>query len=187
VVSEPTLFEEAPVEEAQTGQERAADAAPALVVVVHGIPGPQGSKSHKGGGRMVESSAKVKPWRVAVVDAAVEARQKVEGYQPLTGAVALSMTFTLARPKSHFGTGRNAGVLRPSAPRRPSVKPDLSKLVRATEDALTTALVYRDDAQVVDYVGLGKYYETDHGTVPDVLDSPGCVIRVWALPERGAS
>jgi Holliday junction resolvase RusA-like endonuclease len=181
-VSEPTLFEEE-----TPAEETAADAAPALVIVVHGIPGPQGSKTHKGGGRMVESSAKVKPWRVAVVEAAVEARQKVEGFQPIAGAVALSMTFTVARTKGHFGTGRNAGVLRPSAPRRPAVRPDLSKLVRATEDALTTALVYRDDAQVVDYCGLGKWYETEHGTVPDVLDSPGCVIRVWALPERGAS
>ncbi|MBC9729897.1 RusA family crossover junction endodeoxyribonuclease [Streptomyces sp. TRM68367] len=136
---------------------------------------------------MVESSAKVKPWRESVAWRAIEARTKVRGWQPLTGAVALSMVFTVARPKSHFGMGRNAGVLRPSAPPRPDKKPDLSKLVRSTEDALTTALVYRDDALVVEYRGLGKWYETDHGSVPGVLDSPGCVIRVWSLADEAAS
>lgn len=40
---------------------------------VYGEPAPQGSKRHVGGGRMIESSAKVKPWRQDVVAAAREA------------------------------------------------------------------------------------------------------------------
>lgn len=160
--------------------------APDLTVVVRGEPGPQGSKSHVGDGRMIESSAKVKPWRDSVAWMAIQARGRVRGWKPITGPVALALTFTLARPKSHFGTGRNRDTIRPSAPARPDVKPDLSKLVRSTEDALTTALVYRDDALVVDYWRLGKYYATDHGQVLDVLDSPGCVIRVWAIGPEAA-
>ena len=35
-------------------------------ITVHGTPAPQGSKRHVGNGVMVESSAKVKPWREAV-------------------------------------------------------------------------------------------------------------------------
>ena len=35
-------------------------------VFIPGVPAPQGSKRHVGGGRLVESSKKVKPWRRAV-------------------------------------------------------------------------------------------------------------------------
>ncbi|MGW1352993.1 RusA family crossover junction endodeoxyribonuclease [Streptomyces sp. NPDC002409] len=159
---------------------------PVLEIVVRGVPGPQGSKSHKGGGRMVESSKKVAPWREAVSWAAVAARQRTRGFVPLTGPVRADMIFSFARPKGHFGTGRNAGLLRPSAPPRPHVIPDLSKLARSTEDALTTVGVYRDDALIVEYGVLGKWYTTDCGRVPGVLDSPGCTIRLWAveLPEE---
>jgi len=67
------------------------------------------------------------------------------------------MLFFLARPKSHYRTGRNADRLRENAPRRPAKMPDLSKLVRATEDALTDAGLWRDDAQVVEISAM-KYW-----------------------------
>ena len=37
-----------------------------LVVVVYGVPAPQGSKRHVGHGILVESSKKLRPWRDAV-------------------------------------------------------------------------------------------------------------------------
>ncbi|MEU0275969.1 RusA family crossover junction endodeoxyribonuclease [Streptomyces sp. NPDC006307] len=168
----------APVAE---GAETEETPAPALVVVVRGLPGPQGSKRHVGGGRMIESSAKVKPWREAVVWAAVAARTRVKGFTKLDGPLLVDMVFSFDRPKGHMGSGRNAGTVRPSAPIRPHVKPDLSKLVRSTEDALTTAGVYGDDAQIVEYGQLGKFYTTDHGLVPGVLDGPGCTVRLWPI------
>ncbi|GGW99542.1 RusA family crossover junction endodeoxyribonuclease [Streptomyces chryseus] len=155
--------------------------APALVVVVRGLPGPQGSKRHVGNGVMIESSAKVKPWRADVVSAAVEAREKIEGFAKLSGPLRVDLVFSFDRPKGHMGSGRNATVVRPSAPLRPHVKPDLSKLVRSTEDALTTAGVYQDDALIVEYGQLGKWYTTDHGLVDGVLDGPGCTIRLWRI------
>lgn len=154
--------------------------APLLVITATGEAGPKGSKRHVGGGRMVESSAKVKPWEEMVAWRAIEARTKVRGWRPLLGAVELSMVFTLARPKSHYGTGRNSHLLLPSAPARPYVRPDLDKYVRASQDALQTAKIIRDDGQVVGYRRLGKWYATDHGRVPDVLTVPGVVIRVWS-------
>ncbi|MBT2453325.1 MULTISPECIES: RusA family crossover junction endodeoxyribonuclease [unclassified Streptomyces] len=160
--------------------------APAFEVVVRGLPGPQGSKRHVGGGRMIESSAKVKPWRESVVWMAVAARQKIKGFTKLDGPLAADMVFCFDRPKGHMGTGRNAGLVRPSAPMRPDVTPDLSKLVRATEDALTTSGVYRDDALIVEYRQLGKFYTTDHGLVPGVLDGPGCTIRLWRIEQPKA-
>ncbi|WP_328638451.1 RusA family crossover junction endodeoxyribonuclease [Streptomyces canus] len=158
---------------------------PDLTVTVLGDAGPQGSKTHVGGGRMIESSAKVRPWRDTVAWTAIRARNQVRGWRPLTGAVALGLTFTIVRPKSHYGTGRNADRVRPAAPARPISTPDTDKLIRSTQDALKTARIVRDDSLVVEYRQTGKWYETDHGQVPGVLDAAGCTIRVWSLDRKG--
>ena len=46
--------------------------APVITIRVYGTPAPQGSKRHVGRGVMVESSKKVKPWREAVKQAALD-------------------------------------------------------------------------------------------------------------------
>lgn len=143
---------------------------PDLVVTVAGTPAPQGSKNaYQRGSRivLVESSRKVKPWRAVVAAAARVAHGDRE---PLDGPLEASMVFTFARP--------------PSARRRPypSVSPDLSKLLRATEDALDVdAGVITNDARIVSYRRLGKFYVDT--PAPDVLPYPGAVIRLW----RGVS
>jgi len=63
-------------------------------------------------------------------------------------AVELELTFMFPRPKGDFGTGRNAGTLKASAPRYKITRPDLDKVERAVKDALTGVL-YVDDSVVV--------------------------------------
>jgi Holliday junction resolvase RusA-like endonuclease len=58
------------------------------------------------------------------------------------------MEFHFLRPRSHYRTGRNAALLRGDAPAYPAGRPDLTKLVRAAEDALK-GVVWADDGQVV--------------------------------------
>lgn len=152
--------------------------APDLTVVVYGLPAPQGSKKHLGGGVLVESSKKVKPWRQDVKYAALAATQAVPGWTPLDGPLVAAMTFAFARPKGHYRTGRNAHLLRDTAPTRPAGMPDLSKLARSTEDALT-GVAWVDDSRVVEYARLAKHYAGDQA--PDVLDAPGAVIHIWRL------
>lgn len=146
-----------------------------IEIRVISLPAPQGSKKlvgrdGKGRGILVESSAKVKPWRLAVVYAAREALL-ANGGKGLSGPVCCSMTFTLPKPKS--------------APKRkkttPDRKPDLSKLIRATEDALTTAGIWEDDARVISLIAY-KVFPLEHH---DSLDVPGAVIRVWNPSENG--
>lgn len=149
----------------------------AVSITVRGLPAPQGSKKHLGNGVMVESSAKVKPWRQDVKFAALEAVGP--DWVLLDGPLVASMTFTFARPRSHYRTGRNAHLLRDGAPLRPHFPPDLSKILRSTEDALT-GVVWADDARVVGYERLAKHYPGDPGAL-DALDVPGCVIRIWNL------
>ena len=81
-----------------------------LVITVHGTPAPQGSKRHVGRGIMVESSAKVKPWREAVKHAALDAITPGTS-QEFAAAVLVDVTFRLQRPKGHYRTGKNAHLL----------------------------------------------------------------------------
>lgn len=136
-----------------------------VVITVYGTPAPQGSKRHVGNGIMVESSAAVKPWREAVKAAALEM-----GPIMLRQAVMVEMTFYLRRPKGHYGTGRNALVVKDSAPVAPKGKPDLDKLARATFDALSDAGMWDDDAQVVRAVLVKRY--------AGATQAPGAVIVV---------
>jgi crossover junction endodeoxyribonuclease RusA len=110
--------------------------------IVYGAPVPQGSKNPWGG----EANPKTRPWRAAVSAAAADA---MDGQALLAGPVELTVEFVFPRPKSHFGTGRNAGVLKDTAPEYVTKAPDLDKLTRAIGDALT-GVVFRDDAQVAD-------------------------------------
>lgn len=123
--------------------------APALEFHVDGLPAPQGSKRHVGGGRMVESSKKVKPWRQDVVTAARAAIDMAVTFETFTGPVRVRVVFYLPRPKSHYRSGANAHLLKASAPPYVAVKPDVDKLLRSTFDALSTAGVWRDDNQAV--------------------------------------
>lgn len=61
----------------------------------------------------------------------------------------LIATFYVARPKGHYGTGRNADVLKPSAPALPTTRPDLSNLLKLFEDALN-GYAFVDDSNLVD-------------------------------------
>lgn len=144
----------------------------ALSFSVQGTPAPQGSKRHVGGGRMVESSAKVKPWREAVKWAALEAMRMTDTTHPITGPVKVNVEFYLKRPDSHYGTGKNRGQLKPSAPALPTVYPDIEKCLRSTYDALTEAGVYVDDKQVTDGEQIKRYADKV---------SPGAWIDVVAI------
>lgn len=120
-----------------------------LTFTVLGVAAPQGSFKaipSRSTGRpfLKQSCARTMPWRKEVAAVARVATQISLGRWPTLSAVLLRVTFYLPRPKGHHG---KRGLL-PSAPRFPTTKPDLSKLVRALEDALT-GIVYRDDAQIV--------------------------------------
>ena len=160
---------------------------PGVTFEVYGTPAPQGSKRafvirggpRKGQAAVIESSHdRVKSWRQAVID---QARQVMAGRQPLIGPLEVAMVFTMARPKSHrlpVNRRRTVPMLRLGAPARPASVPDLSKLARATEDALTDAGVWADDALVVEYVRLAKVWA---GEDRDALDLPGALITVRQL------
>lgn len=105
---------------------------------VPGAPAPQGSKRHVGGGRMIESSKAVGPWRERVALVAHSAMVAADLSGPYLGAATVDLQFVMPRPKSA-----------PKAKVLPATKrPDIDKLARSCLDSLTHVCV-QDDAQVV--------------------------------------
>lgn len=143
---------------------------------VYGRPQPAGSKvpgMRKDGTRFVRDANKnAAEWKRQVAQFA-GIQMETRELEMFEGPVSLSLVFYLARPKGHYGTGRNEGVVKASAPEFPVVKPDLTKLVRGAEDGMR-GIVYRDDSQVVVQ------------TTQKVYGTPERVyIEVTALSEEG--
>lgn len=103
-------------------------------------------------------------WRQQVQQAVAEA---LRTEAPFEGPVILQLGFDLPRPQGHFGTGRNAGVVKTSSPAHPDRSPDLDKLIRCIADAVTDAGAWRDDAQVVEIHAAKRY-----------ASPPGCLITI---------
>ena len=68
---------------------------------------------------------------------------------PLEGPLVAHLAFYFQRPKSHYGTGRNAHVLKKGVPSMHAQKKDLDNLIKFVLDALNTR-AYLDDGQVVE-------------------------------------
>lgn len=94
---------------------------------------------------MRDANKKVEIWKSTVAYFAAEAY----GGEPLSGPVRCEIVFVLKRPKNHYGTGRNTGILKSTAPYWHTSKPDRTKLMRSTEDALKGILL-KDDSHVCD-------------------------------------
>ena len=138
---------------------------------VDGLPTTQGSKTagvSKGGKPYVRESNPqgLAAWRAAV---RTEAQRAMAG-RPLLDASGIALRlvclFSLPRPQS-----------RPKKYHYPDKKPDLSKLVRAAEDALH-GIVWRDDAQVCDQVARKRYAGDRDGSM-----RPGVDIRITEIVE----
>ena len=112
---------------------------------VYGAPVPQGSKRLLRGNIVDMAKPELRSYRQ---DLHVTALQAMEGASPFLEPVSVRIMFSIPRPKSHYGTGRNSHIQKPNLPIAPAKTPDIDKLARAVLDALTGA-AFRDDAQVV--------------------------------------
>ena len=120
----------------------------AVELWVSGIePAPQGSKRYVGGnrasgGRFIEASKKLEPFRQAIGQAVIEHMAKTDDPTPFTEPVEVTATFVLPKPK----TVKRAW---------PSVMPDLDKLQRALGDSISLEKycggqrLLKDDALIV--------------------------------------
>lgn len=143
---------------------------PATRTIKFFVPGksaPQGSKRHVGGGRMIESSADLGPWRERVALVAAQCMSEMASVHSRISvdvgmfdrAVSVRLDFVLPRPKS---TPKRST---PQAIKRP----DIDKLARACLDALTNVVI-TDDSLVVELVARKRLAQPD--------EMPGVGIKV---------
>lgn len=149
-----------------------------LVIVVPGRPAPKGSLKcvgRDGSHQLIEDNARTKPWRKIVAEYAAQITQ----HAAKTQSIGVELTSTIPRPTHHYGTGANAGTVKPSAPSFPvgARTGDVDKLARLILDALQDSALLANDAQVVEVVSRKAYPGSPF--VPDALPEPGVVIRVY--------
>lgn len=138
-----------------------------------GIPRTKGSfRTFKGGGVRADNPDSIEMQERVNRAASVH----WPPLEPSEGPIGVMLTFFFPRPKSHFGSGRNAGKLKASAPEFPITKGrnDLDKLVRLVLDGMT-GVVYVDDSQVC------RFGETSKLFVDNVQPLPGILIGVRTL------
>lgn len=127
---------------------------PSMTFAVYGRPAPKGSKRaiplRNGRTFLKEQSPRYQEWIEAVKAATRDAMgNNAWGSPDREAPVSVTVTFLFQRPKSHFGTGRNAGMVKASAPAFMTQTPDVDKLLRSTLDGLVVAGAVVDDRQFV--------------------------------------
>ncbi len=81
---------------------------------------------------------------------------------PIVGPIEIKCVYSFKRPKSHYGTGRNEFILKKSAPKYYTKKPDIDNLDKFLFDALTGYL-WLDDKQIVISDSIKKYSDHSNG------------------------
>lgn len=85
--------------------------------------------------------------------------QKYAPKSPILSEIKLTVWFCMPRPNSHYGTGKNAGRLKDSAPNRHTKRPDLDNLLKFIMDSLGGRGIYwKDDSQVCSVI-VQKLYD----------------------------
>lgn len=153
-----------------------------LWLVVHGKPVTQGSMKAVAAGVVIHAKSKaLHAWRDAITVEALRACGT--DWATVTCPIQLDVVFTLPKPQrltNRFGVTGGPGDPVPAA-----AKPDVDKLLRAVQDALSPResggrqrfKLVEDDSRII---GGSQYktYPAPHHTHPWALDRPGAVIRV---------
>lgn len=95
-------------------------------------------------------------WKERVVAAAYKFQQEGTYYEE---AVQVNINYYFNRPKSHYGTGKNAGKLKESAPKYHTKRPDLDNLDKAILDAIGDAKLWKDDSIVYKLISEKNYID----------------------------
>lgn len=143
----------------------------AFTIDVIGLPVSQGSLVSNGFGKGLRypNDASLRSWRHMIISMINDAKPKTwQSNLP----VSITATFRFPRPANHYGTGRNLGCLKPTAPNWKTTKPDLDKCLRAAGDALEQAGLISGDQQIVGINAHKRYVVTN--------EAPGLLLTVIA-------
>lgn len=107
--------------------------------------------TRKVGGKIVgvgvedDTGKEGKAWRTSVADRAMDQVKNLPDGNLFDCPLTVYLYFYRQRPSGHL---RKDGTVKTSSPPRPITKPDVLKLARAVEDAIT-GILWRDDSLIV--------------------------------------
>ena len=88
----------------------------------------------------------------------------------LTGAISLTLTFLMPRPKNHYRTGKYQNKLKKNSPVYHLKKPDIDNLIKFVLDC-GNSILWKDDSQIFQIEALKKYCKY-----------PRTEIEYWEIP-----
>lgn len=132
-----------------------------IEIPIRAVPGSntkRGFVNPKTGRVIIADKAKGKHGYTAALRMFAEQTANDAGWKITRNPVMLVIDFYFTRPIGHHATQNGVAIekVKASAPKHMVVKPDLTNLVKATEDALK-GIVWHDDSQVVG-MQLAKVY-----------------------------
>ena len=125
---------------------------------------------------MRKPANRLRDWR-AMVGAMGDVAMRANRLDVFDEPLVLGAVFIMTRPLDHITKAtqkleRNKQRLKKSAASRPSFKPDLSKLIRAVEDALE-GVVFKNDSRIIGYRDLWKFYDDE--------EHAGVRVEIWRV------
>lgn len=117
---------------------------------------------------VVDANSKAEPWKNYVAHQSLEAMNR-RGLNVAEGPLRLEIRIGIPRPAGHW---TSKGALSAEGKRKPfpTSRPDLTKLVRGIEDAMT-GIVYADDAQIIEQ-HVSKFYTENREYQTRVIVTP---------------
>lgn len=125
-------------------------------LIVPGDPVPW-ARARRNGGRYFT------PERQRAQAQAILAYWRANQAPTFAGPIEVALTFYMRRPLGQYGTGRNAGRVKSSAPAYPTARVDVDNLAKLVLDALE-GHAWEDDCQVVS-LRATKSYGSPHTVV----------------------
>lgn len=90
---------------------------------------------------------------------------------PIEGAISMSVEYYFDRPKGHYGTGRNSGKLKESAPKVHIKMPDIDNCLKFIMDALQSSKrFFNNDSQINEIYGKRNYTDNPRTEVLIIYD-----------------
>jgi Holliday junction resolvase RusA-like endonuclease len=111
---------------------------------IQGTPKPQARPRFARRGKFVSTYSVKNEWKEVV-----KKKVKYLNDPGFCTAIEVNLYFWFHRPKSHYGTGKNADKLKENAPKWHTKKPDKDNLEKAVTDALVDAGLLSDDSIIV--------------------------------------
>ena len=136
---------------------------------VMGEPKPQARPRGYRKGKHIGFYSPSTAWKDLVMKKAHDMSKRKVFSEP----VIVRIDYQFKRPNSHYGTGKNAGILKLSAPEFHIKKPDLDNLNKAILDALVDGGLISDDKLVIGLISEKGYTEEIQGALIEIVRAEG--------------